>query len=86
MLARPISVSHSVSWYTVQNLFIYIKQPVELSKKSTITEANKRTLRKIVKTSRWSNTKKITELWRESISKKVSMFTTKRTIRKLIVA
>lgn len=87
--ARRISVSHSVPRSTVQDIINLYKttngvdQKIKTGRPSTITEANKRALRRIVKTNRRSNTKEITVLWRESIAKDISLSTTKRTIRKI---
>lgn len=87
--ARRISVSHSVPRSTVQDIInLYrrsggVDQKVKTGRPSTITDANKRALRRIVKTNRRSNTKEITVLWRDSIGKSISMSTTKRTIRKI---
>lgn len=87
--ARRISVSHSVPRSTVQDIINLYKstdgvdQKTKTGRPSTITEANRRALRRIVKTNRRSNTKEITVLWRESIGKDISLSTTKRAIRKI---
>jgi transposase len=89
MSGRKISISHTIPRSTVQDIInLYEKTgKVEERKKtgrpSTITYANKRALRKIIKTSRRSNVKDITVLWRDAIKKDVSLSTTKRTIRKI---
>ncbi|KAF2880129.1 hypothetical protein ILUMI_26040 [Ignelater luminosus] len=71
--ARRMSVSHLVPRSTVQDIINVCKltggvdQKTKTGRPSTITEANRRALRRIVKTNRRSNTKELTVLWRESI-------------------
>ncbi|KAF2883961.1 hypothetical protein ILUMI_22219 [Ignelater luminosus] len=71
--ARRMSVLHSVPRSTVQDIINLYKstggvdQKTKTGRPSTITEANRRALRRIVKTNRRSNTKELTVLCGESI-------------------
>lgn len=86
---RQISSTHSIPRSTVQDIIKLYKKTGNVAEKkktgrpSTVSNADRRSLRRIVKVNRRSNTREITVLWRDAIKKDVSVSTTKRQIRKI---
>lgn len=86
---RKISASHSVPRSTVQDIINLYKRTGGVHQKnkpgrpSQITGADKKALRKIIRTNRRCNAKELTVLWRARILKDVSLSTTKRCIKKI---